>query len=102
MIGNFLEKMQQAKAKAESIQADIINACYEGTDATGFVSAVVNGNGRLVNFKFMTDQPTELGLTELEVMIFEAIDKAQSQAAIASSEAMKEAAKDILPGIPGL
>ncbi len=102
MFGNILEKVQQAKAKAEAIQADLSNARFEGQDGSGFVSAIVNGNGKLISFSFLTDQPTELGLTQLESMIFEAISTAQINASTASSIAMKEAAKDILPGIPGL
>lgn len=101
MFGNLMGKLQEVQQKAEEAKASLAAARYESTSAGEKVKAVVDGNGKLVSVCIDESLLSE-GAVKAEEMVYEAISYAQSKAAVASAEVMKNAAKSFLPGFPGL
>ena len=94
-------KLQEVQQKAEEAKAALASARYSCATDNSQAAAIVDGHGRLVSLH-LHDELLAKGSDEVQAVILHIITTAQAEAAAASGEAMKSAAKSILPGFPGL
>lgn len=101
MFGNLMGKLQEVQQKAEEAKAFLAEARFTGLSENGLVTAIVDGNGKLVDV-VLSSAVTNHPLWVVQDCIKAAVVDAQGQAATASAAVMKNAAKNLIPGFPGL
>jgi DNA-binding protein YbaB len=102
MFGNLMGKLQEVQQKAEEAKAALASARYSCESDDSQAAAVVDGNGRLVSLH-LHEELLAKGAEEVQAVVLRVVTAAQTDAATASAEAMKSAAKSLLPGgFPGL
>ena len=104
-VGGFGNLMKQAKKLQEDLeraQAEIARSRIEATAGGGMVSAVVNGQGELVDLKIEREVVNPDDIEMLTDLLIAAIQEAQRDAKTAAQERLGPLAQGIgLPGFPG-
>lgn len=104
----MLDKMKQAKQlydlqkKAKAMQKELRDTEIEAVSADGKISAVFNGELKLVDLKIEKSYLEDHTLNDLEKTLQTTISEAMSKAQQVAAEKTRDIMKDMNLNIPGL
>ena len=94
-FGGLKKKMEEAKSRLDGI-------IVEGQSADGSIKVTANGNRKIKEFQIDDSLLTLDHKTRLKENLLEAANDVLSKAENVYETEMKNAAKDLLPNIPGM
>jgi nucleoid-associated protein EbfC len=101
MFGDMMGKLQEMKQKMEETKKRLESITVNGDAGDGAVVVTANGNKKIVNIK-VSEEVAKGDKEELEDLLLVAVNRALEKADNVHESEMQGAAKDFLPGMPGM
>lgn len=99
-LGNFKEKIEEAKRKAEETKTRLDSVHVEGSSGD-FVRVICTANSRVVQI-LLNDEAKSFGADELSRHTLVATNNALEKARSISEAEMAAVAREAMPNIPGM
>lgn len=102
MLGDLMEKLQEARKMMEESKKELDGITVDAEVEGGAVKVVANGNRVIKNISISENLIKKGDKEAIEDLVLVAVNKALENAVKLGKEKIKDAAKGVLPKIPGL
>lgn len=102
-MNNIVEQIALIKEKLSKLQEELSAMTVEGTDSKNIITAILDGKGKVLDYKFNVSEMIGLNQNNLVEAVVEATNNALKSAKELEASKKKEIVGDVnIPDMPGL